>query len=142
MRSNSKNELTLARAADRVAEVWSKPAGPLTDVCAAVLILVICAATAFIGAVHTRIFGHDVFIVFDAGWRVLNGQRPDVDFSPSMGPLLALLAAAGLKLAHNSANGIGYMSAIVGAIVGGWSYAIGRRRMAAVPATLAEWSLL
>jgi hypothetical protein len=136
LRSNSKNELRLVRAADGVAEVWSKPAGPLTDACAAVLIFLICAATALIGAVHTRIFGHDVFIVFDAGWRVLNGQRPDVDFSPSMGPLLALLAAAGLRLAHNSVNGVGYMSAIVGAIVGGWSYALCRRRMAAIPAIL------
>ena len=54
-----------------------------------------------------------------------------------MGPLLSLLAAAGLKLAHNSSNGIGYMSALVGGIAGCWAYAISRRRMAAIPSMLA-----
>ncbi len=102
------------------------------------MLLVICisAATAWIGAVHTRIFGHDIFLFFDAGWRVLNGQRPDVDFSPSMGPLLGLLAAAGLKLAGNSANSIGCMSASVGAMVGIWAFALSRRRMPWIPALL------
>ncbi|MBZ5610854.1 MAG: hypothetical protein LAP38_21535 [Acidobacteriia bacterium] len=131
-----------ARRIDRLTEVWSKPASPLTDVCAAVLILALSAATAAIGSVHTRIFGHDIFLVFDAGWRVLNGQRPDVDFSPSMGPLLGLLSAAGLKLAHNSANGVGYMSALVGAIIGGWAYALSRRRMPAIPAILSAALLM
>lgn len=101
------------------------------------LVLLISAATALTGAVHTRIFGHDIFIFLDAGWRVLNGQRPEIDFNPSMGPLLSLLAAAGLKLAHNSPAGIGYMSALVAGIAGGWGYAISRRRMAAIPALLA-----
>ncbi len=73
---------------DRIATIWSQPAGLVGDACALILVLTIAALTAFIGAVHTRIFGHDIFLVFDAGWRVLNGQRPDVDFSPSMGPLL------------------------------------------------------
>ncbi len=54
-----------------------------------------------------------------------------------MGPLLSLLAAAGLKLAHNSPNGIGYMSALVGSIGGCWAYAISRRRIAAIPSMLA-----
>ncbi len=101
------------------------------------LVLLISAATAVAGAVHTRIFGHDIFIFLDAGWRVLNGQRPEIDFNPSMGPLLSLLAAAGLKLAHNSPDGIGYMSALVAGIAGCWGYAISRRRMAAIPAILA-----
>lgn len=101
------------------------------------LILLISAATAATGAVHTRIFGHDIFAFLDAGWRVLNGQRPEIDFNPSMGPLLSLLAAAGLKLAHNSPNGIGYMSAMVGGAVGCWGYAISRRRIGTIPAILA-----
>ena len=125
-----------ARWIDRVATIWDQSAGPYADACALVVILAIAALTAFIGAAHTHIFGHDIFLIFDAGWRVINGQRPDVDFSPSMGPLLGLLAAAGIKLANNSANGVGYMSALVGAIVGGWAYALSRRRMAAVPAIL------
>jgi hypothetical protein len=109
----------------------------LSDVCAFVLVLSISAAAAAIGAVHNRIFGHDIFIFLDAGWRVLNGQRPEIDFNPSMGPILSLLAAAGLKLARNSPNGVGYMSALVSAMVGCWAFALTRWRMAAVPSTLA-----
>ena len=128
--------MTLARAVDCVAEIWAGKPGRTADVWAAFLLLVICAATVSIGAVHTHIFGHDIFIVYDAGWRVLNGQRPDVDFSPSMGPLLGLLAAAGLKLARNSVSGVGYTSALVGAIAGISGYALCQRRMAGVPAVL------
>ncbi len=109
----------------------------LSDICAIVLVLLISAAAAAVGAVHTRIFGHDIFVFLDAGWRVLNGQRPEIDFNPSMGPLLSLLAAAGLKLDRNSPDGVGYMSALVAAIAGCWGYALARRRMAAVPSTLA-----
>ena len=101
------------------------------------LVVLICTVTAAIGAVHTRIFGHDLFIFLDAGWRVLNGQRPEIDFNPSMGALLSLLAAAGLKLAHNSPDGVGYMSALVGGIAGCGAYALSRRQMTAVPAMLA-----
>jgi len=92
--------LTLARALDRVAAIWSRPKRPLAEVCAVALILAIAGVAAAAGAVHTRIFGHDIFIPLDAGWRVLNGQRPDLDFSPSMGPLFGLFAAAGLWLAR------------------------------------------
>src|ERR1017187_6835476 len=95
----------------------------LRDVSAVLLILAVCAATAFVGAVHTRIFGQDIFLLLDSGWRVMNGQRPAVDYSPGIGTLLPLLMAAGLKLAHNSVQGIGYASALVGASIGLWSYA-------------------
>lgn len=106
------------------------------DASAVLLILAICAGVALIGAVHTRIFGHDIFVFLDSGWRVENGQRPAVDYLPGVGELLPLVMAAGLKLTHNSARGIGYASALVGALVGLLSYAIARRRMAWVPASL------
>jgi hypothetical protein len=131
----------LARSIDRVAEIWALPASQLTDAAAVLLILLPCAAAATIGAAHTRIYGHDIFIALDAGWRVLNGQRPDIDFSPSMGPLLGLLAAAGLRVAHGSVNGIGSASALVGAIAGFWGYGLVRRRMPALPALLIALAL-
>ena len=59
----------------------------------------ICGATAFIGAVPTRINGHDIFVPLEVGWRVINGQRPHVDFTSAYGPLLFLVSAMGRDLA-------------------------------------------
>ena len=126
----------LAASLDRLPHLWRTPPNHLRDACALLLILAFCAGTAFVGAVHTRIFGHDIFILLDSGWRVLNGQRPAVDYSPGTGELLPLLMAAGLKLAHNSVRGVGYASALLGAVIGLWSYAIARNRMAWTPASL------
>jgi hypothetical protein len=133
--------LGLARSIDRIAEIWAKRASRLTDTAAILLILLLCATAAAIGAVPTKLYGHDIFIMLDAGWRVLNGQRPDVDFNPSMGPLLSLLLAAGLRLAHNSVNGVGYASALVGAVTGLGGYALSRRRLPAIPAMLTALAL-
>jgi hypothetical protein len=126
----------LAGYLDRLPQVWRIPAGHSRDAFAILLILAVSAGTAFTGAVHTRRFGHDLFIMLDSGWRVLNGQRPDVDFSPGVGIVTPLVMAVGLKLAHNSANGVAYGSALVGALVGLVGYAIGRKRMPWIPATL------
>jgi hypothetical protein len=126
----------LANVLDRLPQLWRTPPGYFLDASAVLLILALCAGTAFVGAVHTRIFGQDIFLLLDSGWRVLNGQRPALDYNPGIGALLPLLMAAGLKLAHNSVQGIGYASALVGAIVGLWSYAIARNRMAWAPAAL------
>ena len=126
----------LAGSLDRLPQLWRTPTNYSRDVYALLLILAVCAGTAFIGAVHTRIYGHDIFILLDSGWRVENGQRPAVDYSPGTGELLPLLMAAGLKLAHNSVRGIGYASALLGAVVGLWNYAIARNRMSWISASL------
>jgi hypothetical protein len=126
----------LADVVDRLPQLWRTPPSYPLDVSAILLILAVCAGTAFVGAVHTRIFGQDVFLLLDSGWRVLNGQRPAVDYSPGVGALLPLLMAAGLKLARYSVQGIGYASALVGAVIGLWSYSIARNRVAWAPAAL------
>ncbi|HMD49082.1 MAG TPA: hypothetical protein VKG79_08285, partial [Bryobacteraceae bacterium] len=126
---------------DEFAEFWAKPSSRARDALAILLILAIGAVAALTGAVHTRIFGHDIFIFLDAGWRVLNGQLPEIDFNPSMGPLLAVLSAAGMKLARNSPDGIGIMSGMVAGIVGLWAYALVRKRMAFLPGVLSAITL-
>jgi hypothetical protein len=125
-----------AESIDRLTRLWGFPGNALADICAVALILAIGGVTAYIGAVHTRIFGHDIFLLLDSGWRVINGQRPDVDFSPGVGPLLGLIMAAGLKLAGDSVQGVGYAIALAGAAVGLWGFALCRRRMAWPPALL------
>ena len=90
---------------------------------------VICGAAVFTGAVPTRIFGHDVFIPLDIGWRVLNGQRPHVDFTSAWGPVWFLIVALGLTLSGNSVNGIGYANAFVALVVAIWCFRLGRHRV-------------
>jgi hypothetical protein len=90
---------------------------------------IICAATTLIGAVPTRMFGHDTFLPLEMGWRILHGQRPHVDFVSGWGPVWYLISAAGLAVSHHSADGIGYGNAIMALIVGGWSFLLGRRRL-------------
>src|SRR3954447_18740120 len=64
---------------DSSMEVYRDPRGqqssPLTVPFFAGL-AVICGVTAFIGAVPTRIYGHDIFVWLAGGWRVISGQRP------------------------------------------------------------------
>ena len=139
--AEARHEPAPARSLAWLSAFWTRPVTITTDGCAVTILAVICAAAAAIGAVHVRIYGHDIFVMLDAGWRVLNGQRPDVDFRPSMGPLAGLLFAAALKLAHNSVRAVGYASSMVGAFAGFAGYWIARRRIAAVPATLAAAAL-
>lgn len=92
-------------------------------------LVLICGTAAFAGAVPTRIYGHDVFVPLEAGWRVINGQRPHVDFVSSWGPVWFLISALGLTLSGHSANGIGYGNAIMALIVGGWSFLVSKDRL-------------
>lgn len=89
----------------------------------------LCAATTIIGAVPTRMFGHDTFIPLEMGWRILHGQRPHVDFVSGWGPVWFLVSAAGLAISRHSVNGIGYANALMAVIVGGWSFLLGRDRL-------------
>ena len=56
-----------------------------------ICLLIICGATAFVGAVPTRIFGHDDFFLLDNGWRIVCGQRPHLDFYSPWGPVMFLV---------------------------------------------------
>lgn len=96
-------------------------------------LILICGITALIGAVPTRIYGHDIFIYLGNGWRLINGQRPHVDFTSPWGPIGFLASALGLVISHHSVVGIGYGSAIVALIVGVWSFVLGKDFLAPGP---------
>lgn len=98
-----------------------------------VLLLVVCLAVAIVGVPRLRMFGHDVFVSLDGGWRVLNGQRPAVDFYAQMGPVYYLLHAAGLWLAGNNARGLGYGSTLATALISFWAFFVLRPRMKSAP---------
>jgi hypothetical protein len=96
-------------------------------------LIVICGTAIFIGAVPTRIFGHDIFFLLDNGWRVVNGQRPHIDFTSPWGPVSFLIVGIGLISSQNSVNAIGYGNAIFAFIIALWSYRLSRDRMGFIP---------
>ena len=104
-------------------------------------LVLICGVTAFIGAVPTRMYGHDVFLTLEMSWRLINGQRPHVDFTSAWGPVWFLLAALGMSISRHSVNGVGYSNAIAALIVGCWSFFLGRNRLAALPQILLSFLL-
>ena len=101
-----------------------------------VCLTVICGTAFFIGSVPTRAFGHDVFFLLENGWRVINGQRPHIDYASPWGPVTFLIAGLGLTLSGFTVNGIGYGNAIFALLVGTWSYRIVRDRLEPIPRIL------
>lgn len=120
---------------DRFANWWA--AERKHDVILLLLLATICAAVFALGVPRLVIYGHDVFVALDGAWRVLNGQRPQVDFFAQMGPVYYLLHAAGIALAGGDARGLGYGTAIVGIVLSAWSFLLLRGRMASIPCILA-----
>ncbi|HZD41169.1 MAG TPA: hypothetical protein VE131_10635 [Terriglobales bacterium] len=107
-----------------------------------ICLLAICGTAVFIGAVPTRVFGHDVFFLLDNGWRVINGQRPHIDYSSPWGPVTFLIAGVGLLISRFTADGIGYGNALFGLLIGLWSHRIGRERLEPIPRILASLYLV
>ena len=101
-------------------------------------LLLVSASAAFTGAVPAKIFGHDIFFLLDNAWRVLNGQRPHLDYTSAFGPVTFLVTASGLFLSGNSVNGVGYGSALLALVLGLWAYWLVRRRMVPAISVLAS----
>jgi hypothetical protein len=97
---------------------WARRYGPLTAVGA---VLFIAGLAASIGAIHARLYGHDIFFLLDNGWRALRGQRVHLDYSSAWGPLTFLLVAAGLAVSGGSVAAISYANAFAAAAAGLWS---------------------
>ncbi len=89
----------------------------------------ICGATALMGAVPTRLFGHDIFFLLDNGWRVVNGQRPHLDYYSPWGPVTFLVTAAGLMISGNTVDGVGYGNALVASLIGSWTFYVAKNRL-------------
>lgn len=110
---------------------WLLPSGktrPALHILFAVILAVIFAATWFVGVVPTRVHPYDTVLFADAGWRTLAGLRPHLDYYSPYGSGVQLLLAAGQWLADGTIDGVGYMGACVGLIVGAWAYLLLLRR--------------
>jgi hypothetical protein len=89
----------------------------------------ICGTTALVGAVPTRVFGHDIFFLLDNGWRVINDQRPHLDYYSPWGPVTFLVTAMGLTISGYSVDGIGYGNALVALLIGSWTFYLAKNRL-------------
>jgi hypothetical protein len=111
----------------------SRDANRLRHRVLAVSLVLVCLAVAIVGVPLLKVFGHDIFVSLDGGWRVLHGQRPGVDFYSQMGPAYYLLHATGLWLAGNDARGLGYGSTLATSLISFWAFFLLRSRMRTAP---------
>jgi hypothetical protein len=101
-----------------------KPPTPsrMRDLLFLVILISICAIPVYVGVPRTKLYGSDILFFLDGGWRVVSGQRPHVDFSSAWGPVTYLVTATGLWLSGGRVEGLGLGDALVGLILGVWSY--------------------
>ncbi len=96
---------------------------------AAILILGLCAIRAYVGLWGMRVYTHDAFSLLDGAWRIMNGQRPHIDFYTGLGPVSYLVTAGGVIIAAGNAAGLAYGQALFGCLAGLWAYRLSERRM-------------
>jgi len=107
----------------------------LTAVFLAVLWLI--GALLVVAAPHrAHRYAEDTFLFLDGGWRVLEGQRPYVDFYSSLGPVTYLLVALGFRLSGTGPAGIDYGFTAACLLLGIWAWLVFRSRSEAPTACL------
>ncbi len=94
------------------------------------------------GPVPQMISGNDIFVVIEGAWRVIQGQRPHVDFNSSLGAGVFLQLALAFKLFGLTVNAIPRMQALTGVAVGLWCWAVAAPRLRATPWLTASLSAL
>ena len=100
------------------------------------VVIGLCALRAYIGLIGARLFVPDAFMLFDGAWRMMNGQRPHIDFYSHLGFLAYAPTVVGLWISRGTAWGFGYGQALVGLATGIWAYLLGRKRLVDVPLVL------
>lgn len=94
------------------------------------------------GPVTQMVYGNDAFVLFDGAWRVLQGQRPHVDFNSSLGFGIFVVVAAGLKLFGHAVEALPPTLASLGVIAGAWCWLIAAPRLRRAPWLASALSLI
>src|SRR5882672_1701731 len=68
-------------------------------------------------------------VLLDNGWRVINGQRPHLDYYSPLGPVTFLITATGLTISRYSVDGVGYGNALVALLIGSWTFYLVKNRL-------------
>jgi hypothetical protein len=121
-----------------IVEFWTRDylADPWVTPTLAGLLIVYLIGLFLLGPVPSTLFGNDVFLLLDGGWRILNGLAPNHDFYLSLGPIVYMCTAAGLWLAHNSAYGLTVGFLLFAALITVFAFLISRNRMTAAGSIL------
>ena len=86
------------------------------------------------GASHQQSMPWDSVALLNAGWRLLTGDCPHVDYFAPIGFLHPALLAAVMRIAGPTANVLAYVPAIVAPLLGLLCWTLARRRLSALPA--------
>jgi hypothetical protein len=78
----------------------------------------------------------DMHVLLDGGWRILNGQTPNVDYYNPIGPLTYALIALGMKLWHPSTSAVAYGNVLFAVVLVTYAWAIGQPRLSALSAAV------
>ena len=104
--------------------VYSRAALPLL----LILLVLLCLARAYGGLYGVMSYPHDVFALLGPAWKVLNGQKPHIDFYSQLGPVPYLETALGLILSHNQPAGLVYGQVMSGFLISIWTHWLARTR--------------
>ncbi len=111
------------------------------DLVAVTAMIAVCGSAAYMGAPPARAELADYYQFLDGGWRILNGQRPHLDFYSPYGVFLYAPAVVGLAISGPDVRGLGYGNALAAFAIGLWAYFICRPRLAPSASILAALSL-
>ncbi len=109
---------------------------PRAPVWAAVTLVALVAGAAAVvstGPVGQMRYGNDVFVVIEGAWRVLQGQRPHVDFNSSLGLGMFVIVAAGFKVFGMTVAALPKLLAALGLCAGVWCWLVAAPRTRAQP---------
>ncbi len=81
----------------------------------AVLVL-LCAVKGIFSGFPQNVYTHDSFVFLDGAWRILNGQRPQVEFYSNLGPIMYLFTAAGFAVTRQAGHALGFAQALFGLV--------------------------
>ena len=109
--------------------VWCWLASRRLNILFYVVLLLIVTLEVWAAPHRIHRWAHDTWIFLDGGWRVLNGQRPYVDFFTGLGPVTFLLVALGLRISGGAAAGIDYGFATAALLSGVWAWRLSKPRI-------------
>lgn len=102
-----------------------------TDLAVLVGIVTLGSYLFWLGSPPQYLYPHDLFIYYDAAWRIVCGQRPHADYVTAIGPLPQTLYALGWWMAPQKGNSLAYGHAIFGLLMSLWTWRISRNRLSA-----------
>ena len=110
-----------------IGKLWQRSRNWVSLLVFGVVLVTMVAVRASVAMYGSTCFSHDGFMVLDGAWRMLNGQRPHVDFNSMIGPVAYLPTLVGFLFAGNTAAGFGYGQALMGLVLGIWAYVLGSK---------------